>query len=101
MWVDTYCNLPWENLLFGYTPSHKRIEYNPSQVVHAPWPTHWKYFFFSFFFFEAEGRQANAKAQEAVHRLASFPSSREEILQSGFEPPTSSLRFGYPSTITR
>ena len=41
------------------------------------------------------------QAQEAVDHLASFPSSREEISQPGFEPPTSSLRFGYPSTITR
>ena len=31
-----------------------------------------------FYIFETEGRHANAKAQEAVHHLASFPSSREE-----------------------
>ena len=30
-------------------------------------------------FVETEGRHANAKAQEAFHHLASFPSSREEI----------------------
>ena len=61
----------------------------------APFPPNF------FIFFETEGRHASAKAQEAVHHLASFPSSREEISQPGFEPPTSSLRFGYPSTITR
>ena len=54
-----------------------------------------------YFIFEAEGRQANAKTHEAVHHLANFPSSREEISQPGFEPPISSLRFGYPSTIIR
>ena len=59
------------------------------------------FFILFYFIFETEGRQASAKAQEAIHHLTSFPSSREEISQSGFEPPTSSLRFGYPSTITR
>ena len=44
---------------------------------------------FTFSFFgEIEGRRANVK----------FLSSREEISQPGFEPPTSSLRFGYLST---
>jgi hypothetical protein len=33
------------------------------------------------FIFQAEGRQANAKAQEAMNHLASFLSSREEISQ--------------------
>ena len=51
------------------------------------------------FFLEPEGRQASAKAHEADDHMASFPSSREEILQPGIEPPTSSLRFGYLSTI--
>ena len=36
-----------------------------------------------YLFFETKGQQASAKAQEAVHHLASFPSSREEISQSG------------------
>ena len=36
------------------------------------------YSFFSFLF-ETEGRQASAKALEAVDHLASFLSSREEI----------------------
>jgi hypothetical protein len=58
-------------------------------------------FFFVFFVFETKGQQANAKAQEVVDHLASFMSCREEISQPGFEPPTSSLRFGYPSTIIR
>jgi hypothetical protein len=50
-------------------------------------------FFLSFsFFFETEGRQVKAKAQEAVDRLASFPSGREEISQLRIELPTSSLR---------
>ena len=52
-----------------------------------------------FIYFEIEGRQTNAvtnaKAQGAIHHLASFPSSREEISQLGIKPPTSSLRFGY------
>ena len=43
----------------------------------------------SLFLFETEGRHANAK----------FLSSREEISQSGIEPPTSPLRFGYLSII--
>ena len=51
----------------------------------------WRIFFS--FFFEIEGWQANAKAQEAVDRLASFPSDGEEISQPWIEPPTSSLRF--------
>ena len=46
-----------------------------------------------------EGWHASAKAQEVVDHLASFPSSREEISQPGIELPTSSLRFGYFSTI--
>ena len=56
---------------------------------------------FDFLIFETEGRHASAKAHEAIHHLASFPSSREEISQPGYEPPTSYLRFGYLSTITR
>jgi hypothetical protein len=56
-------------------------------------------FSFSFFKFKTEGQHAIAKAQEALDHLASFPSGREEISQPGFEPPTSSLRFGYLSTI--
>ena len=43
------------------------------------------------FYYETEGRHANAK----------FLSSREEISQPGIEPPTSSLRFGYLSTIVQ
>ena len=49
--------------------------------------------------FETEGRHVNAKAHEVVYHLASFFSSKEEISQSGMEPPISSLRFGYVSTI--
>ena len=52
-----------------------------------------------FFSFEIEGRQANVKAQEAVDHLAGFLLSIEEISQSGIEPATSSLRFGYLSNI--
>jgi hypothetical protein len=46
-----------------------------------------------YYFFEIEGRQ------KAVDHLASFPSDRKEISQPGIEPPTSSLRFKYLSTI--
>jgi hypothetical protein len=56
-------------------------------------------FFFFLFFFETEGRQASAKAHEVIDHLASFLSGREEISQPGIELPTSSLRFGYLSTI--
>ena len=51
-------------------------------------------FIFIWFFFETKGRQDNTKAQEAVDHLTSFLLSREEISQSGIEPPTSSFRFG-------
>ena len=57
------------------------------------------YYFIIFYFLEIEGRHANTKAHEAVDDLASFLSYREEISQLGIEPPTSSLRFGYLSTI--
>ena len=56
---------------------------------------------FYFLKFEIEGWQAIVKAQEAVDHLTSFSSSKEEILESGIEPPTSSLRFGNLSTILR
>ena len=49
--------------------------------------------------FETECRQSNVEAQEAVEHTATFMSSKEEISQPGIEPPTSSLRFGYLSTI--
>jgi hypothetical protein len=39
----------------------------------------WNDIHYLFFIFEIEGRHANAKAQEAVDHLASFPSGREEI----------------------
>ena len=52
-----------------------------------------------FFFFETEGRHANAKAQEVIGHLARFPSSGEEISRMEIKLPTSSLRFGYLSTI--
>ena len=42
-------------------------------------------------FYETDGRQANAKAQEVVDHLTNFLSSREETSQPGFEPPTSSI----------
>jgi hypothetical protein len=45
---------------------------------------------FILFLFEAEGRQASAKAQEEVDHLASFPLSREEISLSRIKLPTSS-----------
>jgi hypothetical protein len=48
---------------------------------------------------EIEVRQANAKEHVAVDHLTSILSSREEISQPRFEPPTSSLGFGYLSTI--
>ena len=54
-----------------------------------------------YFIFEREGRQANPKAHEAVDHRASFPSGREKISQLEIKPPTSSLRFGYLSTIIR
>ena len=57
------------------------------------------YYFIFIFIFETECQHANAKAHEAVHRLASFLSSREEMSQPGVEPPTTSLRFGYLSSI--
>ena len=56
-------------------------------------------FIYLFIYFEIECRQANAKAQEAVDHLASFPSGREKISLPGIELPTSSLRFGYLSTV--
>ena len=43
------------------------------------------------FILEVEGRHASAITQEAVDHLASFPPSREDISQRGFEPQTSSL----------
>jgi hypothetical protein len=52
-----------------------------------------------YFLFETEGQHAIVKAQEALDHLTSFPSGREEISQPGFELPSSSLRFGYLSTI--
>ena len=49
--------------------------------------------------FETKGRQANARAQDAIDHLTSFMSSREETSLLGVEPPTSSLRLGFLSTI--
>ena len=72
--------------------------YQHKKFVRRTWLfTVW--FLFYFLFFETEGWLANTKAQEAVDHLASFPSSGEDISQPGYEPPTSSLRFGYLSTI--
>ena len=56
---------------------------------------------FSLFFEEKEGRHASAKAQDAIDHMASFSSCREEISNPRIEPPTSSLGFGYLSTIIR
>ena len=56
---------------------------------------------FIYLFIETECRHASAKAQEAIDHLAIFLSKREDISQLGFELPTSSLRFGYLSTIIR
>ena len=52
----------------------------PTPIYHA-----------TFFFLDTEGQHVNAR----------FLSSREEISQPGIEPPISSLRFGYLSTITK
>jgi hypothetical protein len=57
--------------------------------------------FFSLFVEETEGRHASAKAQDAIDHMASFSSCREEISNPQIEPPTSSLGFGYLSTIIR
>ena len=54
---------------------------------------------FCYFILKIEGCHASANAHELVDNLASFPLDRERISQPGFEPPTSSLRFGYMSTI--
>ena len=51
------------------------------------------------FIFETECRQSNVEGREVVEHTATFMSSKEEISQPGIEPPTSSLRFGYLSTI--
>jgi hypothetical protein len=51
-------------------------------------------YYYYYYYFETEGRHANAKAEDAIDHLASFPSGRDEISKPGFEPPTSSLRFG-------
>ena len=67
------------------------ISYSPTQGFY--------FYLFLLFFFETESRQASARADEAVDHLASFLSSREEISHPGIKPPTSSLRFGYLSTI--
>ena len=71
----------------------------------APTESHFSFtneldIFFLFSFLETEGRQAIAKAQEAVDHLVSFYQV-EEISQWGIEPPTFSLRFGYLSTIIK
>ena len=47
------------------------------------------------YIFETGGWQTIAKAQEAIDHME----SREEISQLGMEPSTTSLRFGYLSTI--
>lgn len=55
-------------------------------------------FFFVFFCFLRH--KDIAATQEAIDHLTRFfLSSREKISQPGIEPPTSSLRFGYLSTI--
>ena len=51
------------------------------------------------FVFETEGQHANAKAEEAIDHVTSILWSRVEISQLWIELPTSSLRFGYLSTI--
>ena len=38
---------------------------------------------FIYIFLETEGQQANTEAHEAIDHLASFPSGRHEISQSG------------------
>jgi hypothetical protein len=58
-------------------------------------------FHFFIFLFDIEGRQASAKAREAVDHLARFPSDREEISQPEISQPTSSMGFWYLSTIIR
>ena len=54
--------------------------------------------FFSFLL-RQKADMSTPKHRRQVHHLASFPSSREEISQPGFELPTSSLRFGSSRTI--
>jgi hypothetical protein len=57
--------------------------------------------FFCFVLFCFLRHKDNATTHEAIvdHLTRFYLSSREEISQSGIEPPTSSLSFGYLSTI--
>ena len=52
-----------------------------------------------FIIYLTEGRHASVEVHEAVDHQTSFMSSREEFSHPGIEPSTSSLRFGYLSTI--
>ena len=60
----------WKQYMFGGEPRWVRFLFFP-------------FFFFVEFFHRVEGRQASAKAHEAVDHLVSILSSREEISQSG------------------
>ena len=51
--------------------------------------------------FKTKGRHANANAHAAVDHMTSFLLGEKEISQPEFELPTSSLKFGYLSTIIR
>ena len=55
--------------------------------------------FLFLFLFETEDRQGNAKAHDTVDHLTNFLPSKHENSQLGIEPPTSSLRSGFLSTI--
>ena len=50
-------------------------------------------------YIEIEGRHASAKVQEIIDHLTNFPLDREEISQPVIELTTSSLIFGYLSTV--
>ena len=83
-------NQAWGNLI-----AHINVSI-PTKIHPIFIPIHYnQHFFFFFLFFETEGWQASAKAQETVDHLTSNMSSREEISELETEPPTSSLRFGY------
>ena len=61
-------------------------------------PTLCSLLFFYFLKIEQKIDMPTPEHRGAVDHQASFLSSREEILQPGIEPLTSSLRFGHLST---
>ena len=68
------------------------------EYASSEWKENYKFLFIYLFFLEIDGQQACTKAQEAVHHLTSFMSSREEISRLEIQLPTTSLRVGYLST---